>query len=214
MHAPSRGAAQHARAGAEAPCPTKTCLSPKALGESKTCAYQFQYVDTSTKKRVCGAPTCRTSSGAVPSPWTYPLSFSCPGAASAFFCSWDHRLTTWRAMNSGAGALMSLLYVYVLRSCQRCVGCAVAGIGLMCFGHALFSFACMVQDSDAVRRASALCAEKTIKCPVTGGEEEEGPDCLMSEFVVVCVLDALVGVVWCVAGYTLCRRRRGPKGLA
>ncbi len=200
-------AAAAATAASGAPCPT-TCLTPAALQKSKTCAYQFQYTDPGTKKRVCGAPTCWTSGNGIPSPWKYPLSFSCAGASSgaAFFCPWDHHLTTWRAMSSGGGSAASLAYIYALRSCRTCVGCTVGLISLLCLGHALLSFICMVQDSDAVRQAATFCAGATIKCE-DGGEGRQRPTCLMLPFTVVCLLDAALGLGWCAVGYAVCKSR-------
>ena len=210
---PTAAAAADAVA-ASASCSTKTCLSPAALQKSKTCAFQFQYVDPSTKKEVCGAPTCWTSANGIPPPWKYPLSFSCPGASPgvSFFCPWDHHLTTWRAMISGAGAAASLLYLYALRSCESCVGCALGMINLLCFGHALLSFICMVQDSDAVRQANAFCAGSSIKCGASSAKVRQAPDCLMLTFTVVCLLDAALGLGWCAVGYSLCKSRSGSGG--
>ena len=193
--------------GPESPCPN-TCLTPEALRQSKTCGYQFQYVDPQTKKRVCGSLDCWSAgTGGVPSPFKYPLSFSCPdvSSGSAFFCPWDHHLTTWRTASSAGGSLAALFYLYLLRSCSSCVGCTLWLVNLFCFAHAILSFVCMVQDSDAVRQASTFCGDGAVKC-YTGRKEQE-PQCKMVQFIVVCLLDAGLGIMWCISGYVMCKSR-------
>ena len=208
------GAAGVAGAAGAPACPEHTCIAPFSK-EYDHCAYQYQYV-ASNGQKVCGAPTCRLSNGNAPPGWSFPLAFTCPRFPSdgaLFSCGWPYVAMLWRVLSSCGGAVAVVIYLFIIKRCQTCVGLSLWLINVLAFGHAVVSFICMVQDSMAVGQAQAFCdaglkvalgkgGKKESVCP--GGEQ---PSCVMFEYTLVCFWDAGLGLLWLAGAGAMCKGR-------
>ena len=120
-----------------------------------------------------------------------------------------------RALSSCGGFVAALLYLCALSRCQTCVGCTLWLINVMAFLHAGVALYCMVTDSAAVAQVQSFCTAgiqisdggkaKVGVCKGRGGSEK--PTCVLFQYVLVCLWDAGLGLLWLFAGYAMCKSR-------
>ena len=204
-------------------CPENKCI-PAGSNQYDDCAFQYQYV-TSNGKKVCGSKSCRLSDGSAPLGWSFPLAFTCEDefpSNGMFTCGWDYMIMLWRVLSSCGGFLAAIVYLLLIKRCKSCVGCALWLINVLTIGHAAVSFICMVQDSIAVGKAQSFCesglkvmngvGKETVNvCSLrfktnTKGNKIE-PTCVMFQYVLVCLWDAGLGLLWSFATYAMCKSR-------